>query len=269
MAILFEQTLVTPGIARRWLDRNHEDNRKKKDSKVPAYARDMAAGLWRLTGESIKFDTNGALIDGQNRLLAVILSKTATLFDVAYDVPVESMLVLDTGASRTAADVLRISVAREIMRAAAIVRWALLWDAKVYMGGSGGYRPTHSEVNNRFLAAPPAFDAAAQRATDCQRMGLGTGAPAGLAHYLFSRIDGERAKQFFDQYVSGAISTPEKSPILVLRNRIIKSRIERTTRAEQLALFVRAWNLWQDGTPTTFLIISKGPLTNENFPQPK
>jgi hypothetical protein len=112
------------------------------------------------------------------------------------------------------------------------------------------------------------FDAAAKRATDCQNRGIGTGAVAGVAHYLFSRIDRELTHQFFDQYVSGA-NLPDRSAVLALRNKIARTRIDRLTRPEQLALFIRAWNLWRADKPTDRLVISKYELGNDNFPQPR
>ena len=48
-------TLVTPDTAERWLSKNH-NNRNVKRAVVNAYARDMAAGRWQITGEAIKFD---------------------------------------------------------------------------------------------------------------------------------------------------------------------------------------------------------------------
>jgi hypothetical protein len=112
------------------------------------------------------------------------------------------------------------------------------------------------------------FDAAAKRATDCQNRGIGTGAPAGVAHFLFSRIDSELAHQFFDQYVSLA-GVPALSAVIALRNRMAKQRIDRLTRPEQLVLFIRAWNAWRKEQPTEALLLPKGGLSNENFPQPK
>lgn len=269
MAITYERVLVTPSLARQWLDRNAENNRNPKSSKIPQYARDMTAGRWNSeTGETIKFDETGTLIDGQNRLMAVMRAGIAIEFDVARGLPTTAMQVLDSGAARTGMDVLKVANASDRARAAAIVRWVILWDeAKAYTGQFTPLRPTNTEVLERFRAESGAFDAAAKRATDCQHRGLGTGAPAGVAYYLFSRIDQEQTHGFFDQYISGA-NLPDGSPILALRNKMARLRVDRLTRPEQLALFVRSWNAFRKDKTVANLVIVKGDLTNLNFPQP-
>jgi hypothetical protein len=274
MAITYERALVTPALAKKWLTQNAENNRRPKWSKIPGYARDMKHGDWNSdSGETIKFDTAGTLIDGQNRLMAVILADVPIEFDVAYNVPTEAMQVIDSGASRGAGDSMRIAGATDRMRSAAIVRWAIMWDAGIYLGTGSKLSPTRSEVINRYREDPERFNAAATRATDCQNRGLGTGAPSGVAYYLFSRIDGEATHAFFDQYVSGA-NLPIFSPILALRNKMARLRTDRLTRPEQLGYFIRAWNAVRDDKPLERIILLRSKpgepsvLTNENFPQP-
>ncbi len=274
----YAKILVTPSMARQWLDKNAEENRPEKRSKVPSYARDMLAGKWREdTAEFIKFDDElddgGILIDGANRMRAVILAGIPVWFDVAFGVPRENMVVLDTGAPHSAADAMRTGApgATSLARSASIVRWAMMWDAKYYMGSGGGLRPTHSEIIDRYNAERGMFNAAATRATDCQNRGLATGAPMGVAYYLFANIDQEKAHGFFDQCVSGA-NLPHLSPVLTLRNRMLRARIDRLTRPEQLALTIRAWNAFREDRQIAQLLIvtgRDGKLNNENFPLPK
>lgn len=277
MSITYERVLVTPSMARQWLDKRPDNQRTEKRGKITAYARDMKSGRWdENTAEFIKFDVNDKLIDGQNRLLAVILADIPITFDVAHGLPSAAMLVLDSGAPRGASDAMKIANVVSRARSAAIVRWSILWDAGFYTGMGGTLRPTNMEIVERYAADQGIYNAAASRATDCQNRGLATGAPAGVAYYLFSRIDQESAHGFFDQYVSGA-NLPDRSSILALRNRMAKVRVDRITRPEQLALFIRAWNAYRDSRPMDSLIIVKAKpgsempakLTNDNFPQPK
>jgi hypothetical protein len=268
MKILRE--LITPQRARELLAHNADNNRNPKKGKIAMYARDMAAGSWNSnTGETIKVDVKGDLIDGQNRMFAVIESGKDIFFDVAYDVPTDAMQVIDTGATRGAADTLKILGAHDRTSSSAIVRWSIMWDVQLYTGHGGSFAPTVSEVVARFLAEPEAYTAAAKRGKDCQNRGLGAGAAAGTAHYLFSRIDGEQAHQFFDHYVSGA-NLPDRHPCLTLRAKMARRRVDRVTRPEELALFVRAWNAFRLGEGLDrMMIVRQGKLTNLNFPQPK
>jgi len=288
MALRFGRVLVTPSIAKRWLAINHEFQRNEKGSKISQYARDMASGNWNEeTGQTIKFSGESenlivvgqdelievlcgqTLVDGQNRLRAVTLSGAPIWFDVAYNLPPSAMLVLDTGASRTGGDALKIAGATDRMRTSAIVRWVILWDALLPMGVGGTLKPTNSEIVARYNRERGLFNNAATRATDCQRLGLGTGSPIGVANYLFGRIDKEQAHAFFDQYISGE-NLSKGSAALTLRNRMARVRLDRITRPEQLALFIRAWNAFRKDEPINQLIIvSSGELSNTNFPTPK
>lgn len=270
MAIRFETKKVSPRMAREWLKKNIDNNRPEKKSRIPGYARDMAAGNWRLTAETIKFNVDGYLIDGQNRLLAVIIADVSVTFAVAYDVPNDAMEVMDSGASRTAADMLNIGagVQGNAKLTASIVRWALMWDTGDFVGNSWDYKPTNAEINARYLAEVAAFNASNARGKDVQRSGVGNGSVAGFAHYLFCRVDEEQAKGFFDQYILPD-GIPATSPIMVLRNRMIRMKVDRMTRPEMLVFFVKAWNFYRDDEPIDRLLSVKGELTNDNFPQPR
>lgn len=268
--IIYDRVTVTPSLAKRWLAVNAENNRSPKTAKIPSYARDMLSGRWNSdTGETIKFDEDGTLVDGQNRLLAVMRAGVPIEFDVARGLPRAAMQVIDSGAARTGMDVLKIANATDRARTSAIVRWIILWDAKAFMGQSTMLKPTNTEILDRYRDEASSFDAAAKRATDCQHRGLGTGAPAGVAHFLFSRIDVEQTHQFYDQYISGA-NLPDRSAVLALRNKMARLRIDRLSRPEQLALFVRSWNAFREARPMDRMQITRvGDLTNANFPQPK
>lgn len=262
----YETITVTPQLAKQWLGKNADNNRNAKRTKIPSYARDMINGNWNSdTGETIKFDFEGELIDGQNRLQAVIMAGVP----VAFDVPRRAMQVIDTGATRTAGDAMKIAGVHDRFRGSAVVRWVIMWDAKVFTGSGGSFMPTNSEIMQRFEQEPGAFDAATRRGADCQSRGLGNGSASGTAHYLFGRIDMDLTHSFFDQYIAGA-NLPDRSPILALRNRIARIRVDRLTRAEQLALFIRAWNATREGRPLDRMSVTRaGDLSNLNFPQPK
>lgn len=265
----YETVSVSPSLAKRWLDSNAENNRNPKVGKIPGYARDMGNGDWNEeTGETIKFTSDGTLIDGQNRLHAVVISGKTIKFDIAFDVPRDAMTVIDTNASRTFADVLKIAEAPERMGSSGIVRWIVAWDRGSYMGSGGRYAPTHSEMWEIYHKEAERFDAAITRAVECYRAGLGTVGAMGTAYVLFHRINPDDAARFFSAYISGA-NLPPKHPALTLAKRLLRKRRNRITRQEQLALTIRAWNAFRKGeTLDRMIIVKQGELTNSNFPQP-
>lgn len=268
MPVTYERVLVTPALAKKWLATNEENYRRPKTAKIPAYARDILAGSWDSdTGETIKF-WDGKMIDGQNRMFAVIEAGVPVWFDVAYTTSDRAALVIDTGASRSAGDALRHEGVKEVMRASSVVRWTIFWDAKIYLGHGGRLNPTHSEVVSRLRSERGLYNAATSRGTDAQKAGLGNGSAAGVAFYLFSHIDQDQAHTFFDQVIGGEHLTKGCGPLL-LRNRFTRIHLDRITRSEQLALYVRAWNAFREDRTLKSLVIVSGKLTNANFPQPR
>ena len=97
---------ITPEKARKYLEGNLI-NRSVKERRVLAYAEDMKKGAWQLNGESIRFDKNGRLIDGQHRLLAVIKAQVAVPMVITTDVD-EDITIFDRGVCRSVTDSLQL-----------------------------------------------------------------------------------------------------------------------------------------------------------------
>ena len=74
-----ETMIVSPELAREFLatskiNPRFGDSRRFNKTVVTKYAADMKAGRWALTHQGIAFNENKELIDGHNRLNAIILS---------------------------------------------------------------------------------------------------------------------------------------------------------------------------------------------------
>lgn len=90
---------VTPELAKEWLAKNISNNRKLINKKVNKWAASMQAGEW-IIAESIKFDKNGNLFDGQHRLMAVIQASLTIDFLVTVGYDPKAAQVVDIGANR-------------------------------------------------------------------------------------------------------------------------------------------------------------------------
>lgn len=273
MAFRIENKLITPAFARELLRRNVENNRNLRPTKVAQYARDIAANSWPITGDTIKVDTNGHLIDGQHRLQAVVLADMPVEMLIAWDVDPAVMPLLDIGAARKFSDVLKMSSAPHRAAMAAIVRRVAMWEQgnRLGSGGSVHPQPTHAELLVRYEKDPFGFDTATSRGEDVRRTRLGTAGTAGTCFYLFAELDGDKAHGFFDAFISGA-NLNEGHPILTLRNRMVRvGRDERLLPAEMQALFIRAWNAWREDRTLMSIPITSGgrKLTNATYPLPK
>jgi hypothetical protein len=100
---------VTPGMAANWLEHANTHNRPVSDAYVERLARDMRNGHWVLTHEGIAFDPNGVLLDGQNRLWAVIQADVPVRMHVWFNVTPEALMVINCGKPRSLADNLRLA----------------------------------------------------------------------------------------------------------------------------------------------------------------
>ena len=81
--ITYKTINVTPSMAETWLEKNN-NNRKLSSSVIKNYAEKMKKGHWNLTHQSIAFDKDGNLVDGQHRLSAVIISGIPVVMTVAF-----------------------------------------------------------------------------------------------------------------------------------------------------------------------------------------
>lgn len=103
-------------------------NRAINQARVRQFASDMADGRWMENGESLKFDMNGTLQDGQHRLWAVIESDTSQPMVVVRGLFPEAQDTMDIGASRTTGQILRLNGQTNPNFAAAVAHLLLRWD---------------------------------------------------------------------------------------------------------------------------------------------
>jgi hypothetical protein len=103
MQVLIES--VTPEIAKRYLA-NNQLNRSLRKLLVNQYANDMKNGTWRLTHQGLAFSASGQLLDGQHRLAAIVQSGVTVQMLVTRGVEMDTQLVMDDHARRSAGDAL-------------------------------------------------------------------------------------------------------------------------------------------------------------------
>ena len=94
---------ITPELAKEYLKHN-KVNRPKRPDYIEGIARDIKRGQYHPTHQGIAFDENGDLIDGQNRLYAIIEADTPISILVSRNVKHSSGAYIDCGAARTFRD---------------------------------------------------------------------------------------------------------------------------------------------------------------------
>jgi len=97
---------ITPKLAKEMLTFNI-NNRTLRRDRVKSLADEMSRKQWLATGEAIKFDVKGTLIDGQHRLEGCVEANiTLKQQLVVTGVTEDAFAVIDSGMKRTANDVL-------------------------------------------------------------------------------------------------------------------------------------------------------------------
>ena len=103
------KTRIGPSLASNLMD-NNLNNRSFRLGHAKDIARQMKLGRWKASPEPIVITTRGRLVNGQHRLWAVVETSTTQEFTVVV-IPDEQYTeifeILDQGASRSSADVLR------------------------------------------------------------------------------------------------------------------------------------------------------------------
>lgn len=269
-----EVKLITPAIAEEMLKHNNM-NRLALPERILEYSRIMNAGQWREeTGEAIKIAIDGTLLDGQQRLIALVKAKVSLNFLVITGLEKDVFRVLDTGKTRNAGDIFHIAGVPNAKNTASIISRYL--DLKkgttafAEIKSLYSLKTTKSELLSLYYKRSKFWDGVYLMAQSWYRQSshiLKTAEYGGLFAY-FSDINSESAFLFLDNLGNGT-NLSEKNPIKQLREKLIFSKINpkfNLTANQRLALIYKAWNLFRDGKEISYLKFN--PET-DNFPIPK
>lgn len=261
---------VTPEMAAEWLATNASNNRKKSKMLVNQYARDMIAGRWEITGETIKFDTTGRLIDGQHRLSAVVESKKTVNMAVITGLEPKVIHVIDTGKSRNGADALTISGQGEnASNVAALARKII-----GYKGGNLGVmgakkiRLAGQPITNRDILDYASVNDLqpyvrfAYRLDKLQITRIFSVSEWAFIYWLLSQTDAAAADEFCTKLAT-LDNVGMNSPIRTLFEKITRSQF-RLTSSQTLTATVTAWNAWRTGATLRSIRVAH---TEDGIPQ--
>jgi hypothetical protein len=250
---------VEPALAELWLATANTKNRPLDQSRVDEYARAMLTGQWRLSNDALSFDKNGVLLNGQHRLRAVAKSRTTQVFAVLEGAEPEDQNVMDVGKGRKAGQQLHIQGWRNSGAAAAIVRALLRWGDN---GFQVRFRPTIAEISEYANRNSSRLEVATDTAMRvCRTVPLSralVGAVCSRAYDLAvdkpTDLPVAHVEAFFTMVETGA-NMPANHPIMVLRARAIRHRVEsiRWADEEQLYAIIRTWNADRKGERYTKL----------------
>jgi len=270
--MIVETVLLTPEDAAKLLAVSEgQAQRNIRKSAVERLAHAIESGQWRLTHQAIALDASGVVLDGQHRLHAIVRAGIPVQVQIARDVPRSSFDVIDTGATRSPSDVLRIGGHTNVNILAASARLLLTYDAVV------GTTDTFNAVRPRFTSADILLEADSDRglilqqavhpaATIAQTLGR-SGYTTWLAALIvilrtWPGVSPGIAFEFLNSLRDGT-NLPPGSPVLALR-RFLSSDggLIRTAGGERaqvgLATSVKAFNRWSAGDSSQLLMFRVG-----------
>lgn len=265
-ALEYSTEVVTPAKAEEYLQKNPK-NRAISPKTVNAYARDMENGDWLDTGESIKFDVRGNLLDGQHRLAAVVRSGCKIRLSIVRNVVPEARKVMDTGRRRSVADNLSMDFGvKNPTQVASAARLILRWRAGM-IRQSTALRITDSEIYEFVVENDPALQVAASYAQKLRRSLPFSLSSVTAAHVETHRVNEEAAKVFWDKVLTGA-ELRVGDPTLSLRNTVVRLGPKHEDRSiMNLELICRAWrfHVANKNSGVTFLLKPLRKIQEQDF----
>lgn len=278
---------ITPKKAKEYLA-TRVMNRTVSESKVLEYAIMIEQGRWALNGETVKFDDNGHLFDGQHRLEACVLAeKSFDSYVVRGVTDARAMSTVDTGKGRSHTDVWTIAGHKSAALTSSIAMMVMLFEQKrvTWNGFSLRQLPRNSVLTSTMKNVPLASAYVSKE----ELLGFGEAHIEQLvksAHFISSSpvrkvISPQAAGTLFYfaekknpveigiflNDVGNGIGLAAGDPALVLREHLLKRTRagSKLHRAYQLGMLIKAWNFRRAGSVVKLLKVGDG----EDFPKVK
>jgi hypothetical protein len=229
---------ITPTLAMELL-RNAAPNRPKSNTKIIKFATDMKAGKWMLTHQGIAISSLGRLLDGQNRLHAIVYSGIPIWMSVTRNVPEQTYSVIDTGTAKTAANALFMTglAPRQSRIIAASIPYCVSYDKQNFPT-----RQLPSSIGNTSIIVLEYFNSNPKlvRSADfIQKMprkdNLISEGMSCFFHYCAYRVDTVFADVFMRELLTGD-GVESDSIVFELRKQLISSRISNRRLIESVII---------------------------------
>ena len=239
--------IVDVAQAKAWLDQQRK-NRPLNDDTWMTYARDVEGERWEFNGETVKFDREGYLIDGQHRLTSIVVTGIALPLLVVRGLAVkpEVQATVDIGRKRTVANTLAMFKGKGAYAAhlAALARLILERD--------GQSHPSPAEQLELIEKDPSIHEIAVDIIGSMPKFPGLTKTWGAYCYWRLNQIDSAATKEFFES-LANLSDLPAGSPILALHKRLLNQPkgAGRYVRDSSLALVFSAWNAWRKGEKRT------------------
>lgn len=237
---------IGPSVADELLKLSNVKNRPLNKPNKSAIQSWIDSGMFELTGDTVKFDREGRLIDGQHRLLACADGGLPITTHVVFGLDPAVFDILDQGRKRTAADVLATRGVADYSIVAAAVRWLIAYDS------NGGQKITRA-VSPREI----------RRALETDYQGVGRWVSGAVSAsrsykfppsiicavlYLIARHNPELAEKFVREWVYGnRIGANATFDVMLDRVNMINRQAGHVPNNVRFSFLVQTFNHWNAG----------------------
>ncbi len=249
--------IITPEMAKEYLTHNTQ-NRKLRASVVSKYVRDIINDEWECNGQSIVFDEDNKLKDGQHRLTAIMKAGVPEKVLVARGVS-RDCKIYDRGLGRKAADVLKLEGYEVNTRIIGAINLDLTFFKKVIS-------PTDAEIENTYINNCDSLERSYKAASigsnfkNSKNINTSAGILTG-AYMLMSGLLDEESLSRFARIVNTGITTKESEyAAITFRNDLISNRVVVNgagKRPRYIYAIQRAMLDFANGIPRTKSYIAK------------
>lgn len=241
---------ITPEKAREYLSRNGR-NRPIRKSQVNTLSQEMAAGRWMPNGEPIIFDEKDNLVDGQHRLSACAKSGASFTTLVVRGVSESAIDTINTGRSRSGADVLGLNGVTNSGLTAAHVRWLVTYalGSAYNIHGAAGIIIPASLMPDLYTSLPQESHAAIRLTAGSKnfRRFMTPATASGVAALLMIASAGSNAGTAFLDRVFKAEMLSPRTPEYALHQGLVANASKalarnRFSQSSLAQMVIRSWN---------------------------
>lgn len=238
---------ITLELAIEWLKHNTE-NRPASRVDILRIARAIRAGEWKINGETLKFDMDGVLRDGQTRLRAIIDAGIGVWSWVIFDLEpgAEMFRSIDGVRKRYLGHLLAIEHHKNYNQLASAAALVYRLDPTI-APEPGGFTPAVGII--LIEERPEIIDSVAAMIGWNVRRTWSVSHAAAL-HFLMRRVDPDLADAYWEGIATGVISN-KRSPQMVVRDMMLENKHASGDRKMNpryiQAIAIRGWNKFVKG----------------------
>ena len=266
---------VTPEVAKDILEKKNTGNYRSMKNASNLYENDMKNKRWMFNGDTIRFDWNGVLLDGQNRLKAISDSGIPQECIFVEGLDPKCVQTIDVGYKRSPEDYIKFSINKGIDKyignfekmyqagatASVKLSMTLCRDNKQIGHSQANARISNTMLIDEYMSDNMNYNESARFGKEISKLSQSVLKPShvgGIYHYLVYRktVDKDLVIDFFNKLAN--YSTSDKS-FYAEGYRLIEDKKGLLGRSGKAIInaYIRIWNSKLSGQKKHLLDLDK------------